>query len=108
MWYRVDFLQIHKLKGDEIAKTIDATERDIEMHQCLTEALGLTDLDVVKCEHQEADNLIILYCVPRWGVDVCPDCGCLVTNIHDYPRQRTITAIAISEPHPAVESLCEK
>lgn len=73
-----------------MAKTIDATEQDIEIYRSLTEALGLIDLDVVKCERHKADNLLILYCVPRWGVDVCPDCGCLVTKVHDYPRQRTI------------------
>ena len=73
-----------------MAKSIEATLEDVRIHQALTQAMGLVDLDVVAQEWDEAEAILFLYCVPRWGVDVCPECGHLATRIHDYPEQRHV------------------
>jgi transposase len=73
-----------------MAKTIQGTEQDREIHHSLTAVLGLIDLDVVKHESNEVEKTITLTCVPRWGVGVCPECSRVVTEIHDYPHQRQI------------------
>ena len=73
-----------------MAKSIEATLEDIRTHEALTRAMGLIDLDVVKQEWNEMEEILLLYCIPRWGVDVCPECGHLATRIHDYPEQRHI------------------
>ena len=73
-----------------MAKSIEATLEDVQAHKALTKAMGLIDLDVVKQEWDEAEEILLLYCIPRWGVDVCPECGHLVRRIHDYPEQRHV------------------
>lgn len=73
-----------------MAKSIEATPEDVRTHQALTQAMGLVDLDVVNQEWDEAEEILFLYCIPRWGVDVCPECGTLATRIHDYPEQRHV------------------
>ncbi len=73
-----------------MSKTIHATKQDRKVHQLLTETLGLEDLDIVKSERYPEEKSLVLYCVPRWGVDVCPECNHLATQIHDYPKQRII------------------
>lgn len=73
-----------------MAKSIEATSKDVHTHQTLTQAMGLIDLDVVKQEWDEREETLLLYCMPRWGVDVCPECGHLATRMHDYPEQRHI------------------
>ena len=73
-----------------MAKSIEATVESVRTHQALTQAMGLIDLDVVNQEWDEAEEILLLYCVPRWGVDVCPECGALATRIHDYPEQRHV------------------
>jgi len=73
-----------------MAKTIQGTEQDRDIHRSLTEVLGLIDLDIVKHESDAKKKTITLMCVPRWGVGVCPECGNVVTEIHDYPHQRRI------------------
>lgn len=73
-----------------MAKSIEATLEDVRTHHALTQAMGLIDLDVVNQEWDEVEETLLLYCIPRWGVDVCPECGVLATRIHDYPEQRHI------------------
>lgn len=73
-----------------MAKSIEATLEDVQAHKALTKAMGLIDLDVVKQEWDEAEEILLLYCIPRWGIDVCPECGHLVRRIHDYPEQRHV------------------
>lgn len=73
-----------------MAKSIEATPEDVRTHQALTQAMGLIDLDVVNQEWDEATEILLLYCIPRWGVDVCPECGALASRIHDYPEQRHV------------------
>lgn len=73
-----------------MAKTISATEDDINRYVPLTETLQLQDLCVVGQEFHSTRNLLILLCVPRWPFAVCPDCGQISTKVHDYPKQRTI------------------
>jgi transposase len=73
-----------------MAKSIEANSDDIRNHKALTQAMGLLDLDVVKQEWDEAEEILFLFCTPRWGVDVCPECGHLTGRIHDYPEQRHI------------------
>ena len=73
-----------------MAKTIEANSEDIRSHEALTQAMGLLDLDVVKQEWDDAEEILFLFCVPRWGVDICPECGQLASRIHDYPEQRHI------------------
>jgi transposase len=71
-------------------KTIVATEDDIDRYRSLTETLQLQDLCVVGQEFDPGQNRLILVCVPRWPVSACPDCGQVSSQVHDYPRQRTI------------------
>lgn len=73
-----------------MAKTIHATEDDIQRFQPLTDTLQLQDLCVVDREFHPDRRLLILYCVPRWEFAVCPHCGLICTRVHDYPKQRTI------------------
>jgi len=73
-----------------MAKTIHATEEDRKTHRILTEVMGLIDLDIVKHESDEREEIIRLMCVPRWGVGACPECSSVTTEIHDYPHQREI------------------
>lgn len=73
-----------------MAKSIEATLEDVHAHKALTKAMGLMDLDVVKQEWDEAEEILFLYCIPRWGVDVCPECGHLASRVHDYPEQRDV------------------
>jgi transposase len=73
-----------------MSKSITGTLKDIEKYKPLTELLGLVDLNVVKQERNEEEQLILLYCLPKWDVDVCPKCGHLTPKVHDYPEQRRI------------------
>jgi transposase len=73
-----------------MAKTIVATEDDINQYRSLTETLQLQDLCVVGQEFHPDQNRLILVCVPRWPVSVCPDCGQVCSQVHDYPKQRAI------------------
>ena len=73
-----------------MAKSIKATKKDIEKYQTLTEILGLEDLLIVKKERDESNGSNLLFCVPKWPVGICPDCGVFTQKIHDYPEQRTI------------------
>ena len=73
-----------------MTKTIYATEDDLNRNRSLTETLQLQDLCVVGQEYHEDDNRLMLLCVPRWPVSICPDCGQVCSEIHDYPKQRTI------------------
>ena len=73
-----------------MSKTIFATEDDLNRYRSLTETLQLQDLCVVGQEFHEDDNRLMLLCVPRWPVSLCPDCGQVCSEIHDYPKQRTI------------------
>jgi hypothetical protein len=73
-----------------MAKSIEANSDDIRNHKALTQAMGLLDLDVVRQEWDDAEEILFLFCTPRWGVDVCPECGHLTGLIHDYPEQRHI------------------
>jgi transposase len=73
-----------------MAKSIHATNEDIQAHEALTTAMGLLDLSVVKQEWDKDKEVLMLVCVPKWVVDVCPSCGWLTERIHDYPEQRQI------------------
>lgn len=73
-----------------MAKTIHATSDDLKAHQSLTQALGLQDLQVVGQHYEPFSNTLILTCVSRWPVGVCPDCGRPSSYLHDYPNQRRI------------------
>jgi len=73
-----------------MAKTILASEQEINNHKSLTETLQLQELMVVRQEYHEVNNTVVFICVPRWLVSVCPDCGQVSGKIHDYPHQRTI------------------
>lgn len=71
-------------------KTIVARPEDIQTHQSLTQVLQLQDLCVVGQEYDEIKNVLIILCVPRWPMVVCPTCGQVCQHIHDYPKQRSI------------------
>ena len=71
-------------------KTIIATEDDVDQYKSLTETLQLQDLCVMGQEFDADQNRLILVCVPRWPVSVCPGCGQVCSHVHDYPKQRTI------------------
>jgi len=73
-----------------IAKTINATQAEIETHRSLTEMLQLEDLVVVGQEYDEAEEIILVICEPRWPARVCPECGQVSDQVHDYPRQRAV------------------
>ena len=73
-----------------MGKSIHATEADIHTHQSLTETLGLQELCVVGSERDEVNNRLILTCVPRHPVAVCPRCTHISQDVHDYPHQRRI------------------
>ena len=65
-----------------MGRTIKATEEEIKAEARLTEALGLRDLQVVRQERDEIEERIILYCIPRYVVDVCRECGTVTSKIH--------------------------
>ncbi|MCP4614361.1 MAG: transposase [Planctomycetes bacterium] len=73
-----------------MAKIIYATEDEIQAHKNLTDVIGLQELVIVSHEFDEINDRIMLICVPRWPVAVCPDCSQPSSDIHDYPNQRTI------------------
>jgi transposase len=73
-----------------MAKIIYATEAEVEAHKSLTDVIGMQDLAIVSHEFEEINDRIMLICVPRWPVAVCPDCYHLSADIHDYPNQRTV------------------
>ena len=73
-----------------MAKTIQFTEDDRKKYSILTNILGLEDLDVVKEEYDDQDNILHLYCASRWNVALCPNCLQLSSQVHDYPKQRRI------------------
>lgn len=52
--------------------------------------LQLQDLRVVGQEFDEQHDRILVICVPRWPASICPECGQLSEQIHDYPRQRAV------------------
>ena len=63
-----------------MAKTILASEQEINNHKSLTETLQLQELMVVRQEYHEVNNTVVFICVPRWLVSVCPDCGLTITH----------------------------
>ena len=71
-------------------KTIVATKTDLDQYSSLTETLQLQDLCVVGQEYHPEQNRLFLICVPRWPVCVCPECGQVCSQVHDYPKQRAI------------------
>ena len=73
-----------------MARRIFASEEDVATYRPLTNLFGLTDLNVVGQDFVTERNKVILTCVPRWPVAVCPDCRQVSAKIHDYPRQRKI------------------
>lgn len=52
--------------------------------------MQLQDLWVVDQEYDESQDVIQVICVPRWSVSICPDCGQVSEQVHDYPRQRAV------------------
>ena len=84
-----------------MAKIIYATEEKIQAHKSLTAVIGLQDLVIVSHEFDEINERIMLICVSRWPVAICPDCSYLSSSIHDYPNQRTVHDTPIGG-HPAV------
>jgi len=50
-----------------MAKSIEANSDGIRNHKALTQAMELLDLDVVKQEWDEAEEILFLFCTPRWG-----------------------------------------
>jgi len=52
--------------------------------------LGLEDLDVVGNEYDPISDILFLSCVHRWDVALCPRCGHITDELHDYPKQRHI------------------
>ena len=73
-----------------MAKTIRYTEENRKNYRELTNILGLRDLDIVRVEKDEEENILYLSCTSRWEVGLCPTCLQLSQKIHDYPRQRRI------------------
>jgi transposase len=73
-----------------MAKTIEATAEERQVHRSLSDVLGLIDLDIVEHESDEKEKVIRLKCVPRWEIGICPECSNVATEIHDYPKQRRI------------------
>lgn len=73
-----------------MAKTIEATEEERQIHRSLSNVLGLIDLDIVEHESDKQEKVIRLKCVPRWEIGICPECSTVATEIHDYPKQRRI------------------
>ena len=73
-----------------MARRIFASEEDVATYRPLTNLFGLTDLNVVGQDFVTGWNKVVLTCVPRWPVAVCPDCRQVSAKIHDYPRQRKI------------------
>jgi transposase len=73
-----------------MARTIFATDDEIKMHKSLTELLQFEDLVVVGQEYHEINQTLMIVCVPRWPVAICPDCQGVCQKVHDYPHQRSI------------------
>jgi transposase len=73
-----------------MAKTIEATEEERQIHRSQSDVLGLIDLDIVEHESDEQEKMIRLKWVPRWEIGICPECSTVATEIHDYPKQRRI------------------
>ncbi len=82
-----------------MAKTIYASEDDINMCKTLTKTLQLRDLCVTGQEYDKGNDTLILLCVPRWSFGVCPDCGEVSGKVHDYPKQRKIHDAPIRGNH---------
>ena len=91
-----------------MAKTIFATEDDINRFQLLTEVLQLQDLCVVGQEYHPNCDLRILLCVARWSFAICPECGQISTKIHDYPKQRTIHDTPLRGCHTCLAFDCRR
>ena len=73
-----------------MAKTIIFTDEYVHQHANVSILLQLVDLDIVREEYDKDSNTINLYCTHRWKVGVCPNCGQLCDQIHDYPHEREI------------------
>lgn len=73
-----------------MSKSIMASEEAIEKYQSLTEILSLEDLVIVGQEFDEFEERYYFLCVSKWQIAVCPDCGNVSSEIHDYPKQRRI------------------
>jgi transposase len=58
-----------------------------EVHHALTALLGLEDFNVVGYEIHEYEGLLILFCVVKHDVDVCPDCQWTSEAPHEYKRR---------------------
>ena len=81
-----------------MVKTISATVAEVSAHQSSTAVIGLQSLQVASCEFDAHNGQMLLLCVPRWAVAVCPDCGQLRAVIHDYPQQRLVHAPLAASP----------
>lgn len=57
-----------------------------EVHPALTELLGLSDFDVVGYELHEPEELLILFCVVKHDIAICPDCHRVSHRAHEYKR----------------------
>jgi transposase len=68
----------------EKARVID--EVGHEVHRALTELLGLSDFDVVGYEVHELEALLILFCVVKHDMAICPDCHRVSRRVHEYKR----------------------
>ncbi len=58
-----------------------------EVNQTLTELLDLEDFVVVGYEQPEGWGRLILFCEQRYACALCPICGFLATEVHQYERR---------------------
>ena len=58
-----------------------------EVHHTLTALLRLEDFNVVGYEMHEGEGMLILFCVVKHDVAVCPDCQRISDAPHEYKRR---------------------
>jgi len=66
-------------------RVVDEVGKDV--HQALTELLGLEDFNVVGYEIHEPEALLILFCVVKHDAAICPDCQRTSGAAHEYKRR---------------------
>jgi len=82
-----------------MAQTIFPTEEAVEQYKELTNVLELKDFDVVGVERDEESNSLSLLCAHRWPAAICPECGNVSQEIHDYPDRRRVRDLAVAGRH---------
>jgi transposase len=58
-----------------------------EVHHALTALLGLEDFNVVGYEIHKHEGVLILFCVVKHDVAICPNCHWISGAVHEYQRR---------------------